>query len=40
VNSAYVYGSNIAYRDISVGNNGAPCLVGYDLCSGRGSWTK
>jgi subtilase family serine protease len=40
VNAAYVYGSNITYRDITSGNNGAPCLAGYDLCSGRGSWTK
>ncbi len=39
VNSAYVYGNSIAYRDITSGNNGAPCLVGFDLCSGRGSWT-
>jgi len=39
VNAAYVYGNNIAFRDITVGNNGAPCLVGFDLCSGRGSWT-
>jgi subtilase family serine protease len=39
VNSAYVYGNNITYRDITSGNNGAPCLVGFDLCSGRGSWT-
>jgi subtilase family serine protease len=38
VNSAYVYGNNITYRDITSGNNGAPCLVGFDLCSGRGSW--
>ena len=38
VYSAYVYGSSISYRDITSGNNGAPCLVGYDLCSGRGSW--
>jgi subtilase family serine protease len=38
VNSAYVYGSAISYRDITSGNNGAPCLVGYDLCTGRGSW--
>ena len=38
VNSTFVYGSNISYRDITSGNNGAPCLVGYDLCSGRGSW--
>jgi subtilase family serine protease len=39
VDSAYIYGNNIAYRDIWSGNNGAPCLVGYDLCTGRGSWT-
>jgi subtilase family serine protease len=40
VNSAYVYGSSITYRDITSGNNGAPCLVGFDLCTGRGSWTN
>jgi subtilase family serine protease len=39
VNAAYVFGSSITYRDITSGNNGAPCLVGFDLCSGRGSWT-
>jgi subtilase family serine protease len=39
VNSAYVYGNTITYRDITSGNNGAPCLAGYDLCTGRGSWT-
>jgi len=39
VNSAYVYGSAITYRDITSGNNGASCLVGFDLCSGLGSWT-
>jgi subtilase family serine protease len=38
VNSAYVYGNVITYRDITSGNNGAACLVGYDLCTGRGSW--
>jgi hypothetical protein len=38
VNSAYVYGNNINFRDITSGNNGAACMVGYDLCSGRGSW--
>jgi subtilase family serine protease len=38
VDSAYVYGSTINYRDITSGNNGAPCLVGFDLCTGRGSW--
>jgi subtilase family serine protease len=40
VSSAYLYGNNITYRDITVGNNGAPCLVGFDLCSGRGSWSN
>ncbi len=30
---------NITFRDITLGNNGAPCLTGYDLCSGLGSWT-
>ncbi len=39
VNASYVYGSNITFRDITVGNNGAPCLVGYDLVTGLGSWT-
>ncbi len=39
VNAAYVYGNAITYRDITVGNNGATCLTGFDLCSGRGSWT-
>jgi subtilase family serine protease len=41
VNASYVYTSpsNIGFRDITVGNNGAPCLVGYDLCTGLGSWT-
>ena len=38
VNASYVYGNSITYRDITSGNNGAPCLVGYDLCTGRGSW--
>jgi subtilase family serine protease len=38
VSSAYVYGNSISYRDITSGNNGASCLVGFDLCSGRGSW--
>ena len=36
--SSYVYGGSITYRDITTGNNGAPCLSGYDLCTGRGSW--
>lgn len=38
VDSAYVYGGSIGFRDITSGNNGAACLVGFDLCSGLGSW--
>ena len=38
VDASYVYGSGITYRDITSGSNGAACLVGFDLCSGRGSW--
>jgi subtilase family serine protease len=37
VNQAFIYGNSIGFRDITVGSN-FPCLVGYDLCSGRGSW--
>jgi len=40
VNSSYVYGSNISFRDITSGNNGASALIGYDLVTGRGSWTN
>ncbi|HEX9019139.1 MAG TPA: hypothetical protein VF806_08125, partial [Anaerolineaceae bacterium] len=39
VNASVVYGSSITYRDITSGNNGAPALLGYDLATGRGSWT-
>jgi subtilase family serine protease len=40
VDAAYVYGSAINYRDITSGNNGgARCQAGYDLVTGRGSWT-
>ena len=39
VNAAYVYANNITFRDITAGDNGAPCLVGFDLCTGLGSWT-
>ncbi len=40
VNASYVYGNSITYRDITSGNNGASCLSGYDLVTGRGSWTN
>jgi subtilase family serine protease len=39
VNAAYVYANSITYRDITSGSNGAPCLTGFDLVTGRGSWT-
>jgi subtilase family serine protease len=38
VDAPLVYASTLTYRDVTNGNNGAPCLVGYDLCAGRGSW--
>jgi subtilase family serine protease len=38
VDAAYVYGKEITFRDITEGNNGNACLVGYDLVTGRGSW--
>ena len=38
VDSSYVYGNHINFNDVTTGNNGAPCLVGYDLCTGMGSW--
>ena len=40
VDSAYIYGGAITYRDITIGNNGAACLPGADLVTGRGSWTN
>jgi subtilase family serine protease len=40
VDASYVYGGHIAFRDITSGNNGAPCLTGFDLCTGLGSWTN
>jgi hypothetical protein len=38
VDSGYVYGNNINFRDITSGNNGASAAAGYDLVTGRGSW--
>jgi len=38
--AADVYGTpaHIKFRDITVGNNGHPCKVGLDLCTGLGSY--
>ena len=39
VNAAYVYSRPDGFfRDITAGSNGATCLTGLDLCTGRGSW--
>jgi len=38
VNATTIYSATITYRDITGGGNGAPCLPGYNLCAGRGSW--
>lgn len=38
VDQAYLYGNAIAFRDVTQGASAGPCLVGYDLCSGRGTW--
>jgi subtilase family serine protease len=42
INQAFVYGSSngMAFRDITAGGNAAGCLVGYDMCSGLGSWNN
>jgi len=39
VDASYVYSNSISFGDITTGNNGASCRVGYDLVTGRGSWT-
>jgi hypothetical protein len=38
VNAETIYGGGITFRDITTGNNGAACLPGFDLVTGRGSW--
>jgi len=38
VHAAYVYGTNITYRDITAGGNSGGCSTGYDLSTGLGSW--
>ncbi len=38
VDAAYLYGSNVLLYDVKSGSNGHPCEVGYDLCTGLGSW--
>jgi subtilase family serine protease len=40
VNEEYLYGGAVAFRDITQGNNGAPCLDGFDLVTGQGRWKR
>jgi subtilase family serine protease len=41
VDESYLYNrKNKLFRDIRVGNNGNPCLPGYDLVTGRGAWLR
>jgi subtilase family serine protease len=37
VDAQAVYGTSMSFRDVTAGDNGAPCLQGYDLVTGRGS---
>jgi subtilase family serine protease len=37
ITPSYIYGTTPKYRDITSGSNGARCLTGYDLVTGRGS---
>jgi hypothetical protein len=39
VDARLVYRSSIDFRDITVGSNGLPALPGFDMVTGRGSWT-
>ena len=38
VSAGTVYGDTMTFRDVTQGFNGTPCVVGYDECTGRGSW--
>lgn len=38
VDATYLYGSNVRLYNVSTGSNGHPCEVGYNLCTGLGSW--
>ena len=43
VDAATIYGSTMTFRDANTKKakdptNGAPCLTGYDMCTGRGAW--
>jgi hypothetical protein len=38
VNATYLYGANVPFYNVTSGSNGHPCEVGYNLCTGLGSW--
>ena len=39
LNATAVYGTKLGLRDVTAGGNALGCKTGYDLCSGRGTWT-
>ncbi len=38
VDATFVYGGTIKVYNVSAGSNGHPCKIGYNLCTGLGSW--
>lgn len=38
VNAANVYGGSLKIYNVTSGSNGHPCMTGYNLCTGLGSW--
>lgn len=38
LNAKRLYSTTYTFRDIVIGGDGNSCAVGFDLCSGRGSW--
>ena len=42
LNATTIYGATISWRDVNslpkAPTNGATCLTGFDLCTGRGAW--
>ena len=38
VDATFVYGGTINVYNVSAGSNGHPCEIGYNLCTGLGSW--
>jgi subtilase family serine protease len=39
VDASTIYGSALHFHDVTQGDNGVSCAVGYEMCTGRGSWS-